>query len=86
MLKGGMQRIQDGLRGHEVHVRDPEREDILRILGPLDGIGGTTIDDGIEVVRHCALRKFPGVYNRRAKNEKQPRTIRLLFKEEENKL
>ena len=40
------------LRGGEVHVGDPERQDIGRELVPLRALGGSAVDLTVEVVRH----------------------------------
>src|SRR5262249_47686530 len=43
------QRAHHRLRGGEVHVGDPEREDVLVVLLPLVARGGSAIDDAVEV-------------------------------------
>ena len=50
------QRPHHRLGRGEVHVRHPERQDVGGILAPLVAVGGTALDDAVEVVGHGGHR------------------------------
>ena len=58
------QRACHRLRRGEVHVCHPERQDILRVVGPLGAVGMPTVYDAIEVMGH-RVSDVPFVWNGR---------------------
>ena len=46
------QRTNDGLRGAEIHVRNPHRNYIIRICAPFDGVGASPVHNLVKTIFH----------------------------------
>ena len=58
LLDARAQRLHDGRRRGEVHVGDPERQDVGRELAPLVAVGRAAIDDAVEVEAHVSASSW----------------------------